>query len=50
VSVQLPTAKVLSSKHFENRVAERTVELKVAIAESEALRSRLLQENQALKE
>jgi DNA-binding response OmpR family regulator len=35
---------------FERRVAERTVELKVAITESEALRSRLLQENQALKE
>jgi DNA-binding response OmpR family regulator len=37
-------------RQFEKRVAERTVELKVAIAESEALRSRLLQENQALKE
>lgn len=37
-------------RQFEERVAERTVELKAAIAESEALRSRLHRENQALKE
>jgi DNA-binding response OmpR family regulator len=37
-------------RQFEKRVAERTVELKAAIAESEALRNRLQQENQALKE
>jgi DNA-binding response OmpR family regulator len=37
-------------RQFEKRVAERTIELKAAIAESEALRSRLQQENQALKE
>jgi len=37
-------------RQFEKRVAERTVELKAAIAESEALRSRLQQENQALRE
>jgi DNA-binding response OmpR family regulator len=37
-------------RQFDKRVAERTVELKAAIAESEALRSRLQQENRALKE
>ena len=37
-------------RQFEKRVAERVVELKAAIAESEALRHRLQQENQALKE
>jgi len=37
-------------RQFDKRVAERTVELKAAIAESEALRSLLQQENHALKE
>jgi DNA-binding response OmpR family regulator len=37
-------------RQFEKRVTERTVELKAAVAESEALRTRLQQENQALKE
>jgi DNA-binding response OmpR family regulator len=37
-------------RQFDKRVAERTVELKAAIAESEALRNQLQQENQALKE
>jgi len=37
-------------RQFEKRVAERIVELKAAIAESEALRTGLQQENQALKE
>jgi DNA-binding response OmpR family regulator len=37
-------------RQFDKRVAERTVELKAAIAESEALRSRLRQENHTLKD
>jgi DNA-binding response OmpR family regulator len=37
-------------REFEKRVAARTVELKTAVAEGEALRSLLQQENRALKE
>jgi DNA-binding response OmpR family regulator len=37
-------------RQFDKRVAERTVALKAAIAESEALRNRLQQQNHALKE
>jgi len=37
-------------RQFDKRVAERTVELKAAITESEALRSRLQQELHALRE
>jgi len=37
-------------REFEKRVAARTVELKTAIAEGEALRNLLRQENRALKE
>jgi len=37
-------------RQLDKRVGERTVGLKVAIAESEALRSRLQQENDSLKE
>ena len=36
-------------RQFDKRVAERTVELKAAIAESEALRRRLQHENCALR-
>ena len=36
-------------RQFEARVAERTAELKAAVAEGEAVRRRLQQENQALK-
>jgi len=37
-------------RQFEKRVAERTVELKAAITEGEALRNRLHRENRALRE
>jgi DNA-binding response OmpR family regulator len=37
-------------RQLDKRVAERTVELKAAIAESETLRSRLERENHALRE
>jgi len=37
-------------RHFEKRLIERTAELKAAVAESEALRRLLQQENHALKE